>query len=119
MSGLGAFQLDFMRQAANDLMPSTVVIYRNSRSSDGYGGGSLVPSAVGTVSCLAQPATGSEGERAGQQTELQDWTFSLPWGTDVDASTDFFVYQGGTFDVQSVQGPRSYEASRVVLCKKR
>lgn len=112
-----------LRAVAERTMPGTLVIYRRVLSSDGAGGQSGTVTAAGTATCRAVPRRGEPREivTGGGRIETRiDWDIYVPRGTDVLATSDYVVVQGGgTFEVLGVHGGRAYEPSRRLMCIER
>lgn len=101
-----------MRADYEATFDDTAVIYRTTYVSDGQGGGTAAPSAVGTVACRVSPATqGQEAVSGERLTALADVYISVPALTDV-RETDSVVVSSVTYQVTSVRAPRTNEIVR-------
>ena len=106
-----------MRGVLNQTLPGTAVIYSRSYTSDSGGGGTLGWTAAGTVSARLAPLTASEQVTGDRLAPEANWVLTLPANTSISEDSRVVV-NGGTFEVETVRGPRSYELSRRVEVSK-
>jgi len=115
---LSTLELTNMRHEAAHFWPETGVIWRATEASDGQGGVIATWAAVGTTSCRISPASaGREQVIAEKLTAIAPWTITLNCGTVVQDADRIVIASAGTFEVQAVLAPRSYEVHRRVLCQ--
>lgn len=114
---LSTLELSNLRHEAGHFWPETGVIWRATEASDGQGGMLQTWAAVGTVSCRISPAgAGREQIAAEKLTAVAPWMITLTQGTTVYESDRIVISTAGTFEVQAVMAPRSYEVHRRLLC---
>lgn len=104
-----------MQADANDGLPDSGTIYRPTRTSNGMGGGSVTWTAVGTADCRIRPAgmiSPEERETAGKVTTYNEWTITMPAGTDI-APADRVQSLSRTWEVVAHQSA-SWDISRRV-----
>ena len=114
---LSTLELSNMRHEASHFWPGTAVIWRATEASDGQGGVIQTWAAVGTTNCRLSPASsGREQVAADKLTAIAPWVITITQGTTVYESDRIVISTAGTFEVQAVMAPRSYEVHRRLLC---
>jgi head-tail adaptor len=111
-----------MQNVLNRSLPGTVVIQRKTQTSDGQGGRIDAWAAVGTTACRVSPfssqgAMGSEGDSGAGLRAQRERMITLPANADVSES-DRIVVSSTTYEVVSMDGPRSMELARRVQAVK-
>lgn len=117
MTLLTAADITNMRTVLDQSLPGTAVIYARSYTSDGGGGGTIGFTVSGTVSARIAPLTASEEVAGDRLAPEANWLLTLPANTSITADSQV-VMGGGTFAVEAVHGPRSFEVSRRVEVSK-
>lgn len=113
---LSARDLALMRTAVEDLLPSTAVRQRNTRSADGAGGFTDSWLAGPSYACrIVQAQQPQEIERGGGIAGVRQFEVLLPWDADVLAA-DRLVADGRTFEVIGTDQGRSWPAGLAARC---
>lgn len=112
---LDSTELAAMRSELEALaLPGTAILYSSSYGTVGGGGGTTTYTASATVACAIAPVAARETPepvKGGRTTPDVDRVVTLPANTTV--TTEYRVAIGGTtYEVTSVDAPRSYEVSR-------
>lgn len=114
---LTAADITAMRATLNQSLPGTAVIYSRSYVSDSGGGGTMSFTAAGTVAARIAPLTALEEVTGDRLAPEANWVVTLPAETTISEDSQV-VIGGGTFTVEAVRGPRSFELSRRVEVSK-
>lgn len=109
---LSSADLSSMRTEAARALPGTAVIYSQTSTSDGGGGGSIAWTAAGTVSCRLAPLRGDEREIADRISPDADFIVTLPVTASVTTNSRLLI-SGGTFNVAAIRD-RDYEVTQRV-----
>jgi len=118
MTGLTAAELSTMRSTINELLPDTCNILTPTNVNDGQGGITTTwGTASASVACRLDKRSGQEQITGGAIRPYTEWMLTLPYDTTI-TSTQRVVVGSSTFNVISVDGDKSWEASiRVILEK--
>jgi hypothetical protein len=117
---ISAGALASMQRTVQGAMTTPCQVLRKSAVSDGAGGFVDTWSTVQSTVCYVAPAAGAaagtrEAEALGRIEEQNRFIVRLPAGTDVDIK-DRIAALGVTYEVTSVQTPRTMEIARLVNC---
>jgi hypothetical protein len=113
--------LPLQQDLAAALLPDTCLVYRDTPGRSPSGQPIVVADpSPRTIACRVSPAGGGLHERAVAERliDVNSWDIAVPAGTDV-VESDRIVYQGVTFEILAVQGPRSFETERMVVARKK
>jgi head-tail adaptor len=113
---LTAADLASMRETAEQALPGTAVIWSQTYTTDGGGGGSIGLTNAGTVSCRLAPIRGDEREIGERISSDADYVVTLPTTASVTTNSRL-VIGGGTFNVEAVRD-RSYRVTTRVEVSK-
>ena len=118
MTGLTTAELTVMRDTIEQLLPDTCNILTATNVNDGQGG---ITTTWGTtsasVACRLDKRSGQEQVTGGAVKPYTEWMLTLPYDTTITSNQRVEV-GSSTFNVISVDGDKSWEASiRVILEK--
>ena len=122
MTGLTAAELSTMRTSINELLPDTCNILTPTNVNDGQGGITTTwGTANASVTCRLDKRSGQEqGQEQVQGAGVKpytEWILTLPYDTTI-ANTQRVEVGSSTFNVISVDGDKSWEASMRVILEK-
>jgi head-tail adaptor len=115
---LSAGEIAGMRAQIGETLVDTAVIQTRSFVDNQGGGGTLVWAVSGTVDCHVAPviARGDQEQLvADRTTSTADWWVTVPAETPI-TSTSRLTVGSRTFEVVSLQAPRSWELHRRLQC---
>jgi len=114
---LSTLELSNMRHEAGHFWPETFVIWRPTEGSDGQGGVITTWAAVGTTTGRLSPAGGGREQAAADKlTAIVPWMITITQGTTVYTTDRIVSATAGTFEIQAIMAPCSYEVHRRLLC---
>lgn len=117
---LDSSDIDFIRETIEELLPDTCDILAPTNTSDGQGG--IVPvwgTVSASVSCRLDPGRkmAIEAVSGAALQPFDQWILTLPHGTTIEA-TYRVECNGATFNVESVDGDKSWKGSVRATLKK-
>jgi SPP1 family predicted phage head-tail adaptor len=104
-----------MQRTAQQLMTTPCTIQRRTQASDAWGGQADTWTAQASTVCQIAPERSNAPEQIaqGRLEELNRFLIRLPVETDIDIK-DRITAGGVTYEVQSVDSPRTIEITRIV-----
>lgn len=95
-------------------MRRMVTIRTNARAPDGMGGYTETPADIDNIPARIQPLEGNEKLRAMQTGMTAPHQFTLRYRSDIRGASTL-VYDGRTFDIQSIVDPEEKHRELVIL----
>lgn len=111
-------EITAMRATVGETLVDQATITRPVRVSDGLGGMTTSWATITTVACHLAPERTQgeiENEDHARVTSAQKWMVTMPAGTDARMA-DRLTINARTFEVGSVDAPRTWELHRRVHC---